>query len=93
MNKDDLNQLVTKKDLEELKFELCKILSPLIKPVEEFYSVKEFAQKTGQKAGSVSHQCRTGKIKATQRAPNCAWLIYQSELEGLIKSANDDYTR
>jgi hypothetical protein len=81
MNQDDLNQLVTKQDLEKFKVELSGFLLSKIKPQKEFYTPKEFAQKTGLKYSTIIYKCATGKLKATQDSPNCTWLIFASELE------------
>lgn len=91
MNKDDLNQLVTKQDLENFKFELSEILLAKINPSKDFYTPKEFAHKTGLKYSTVIHKCTIGKIKAFQESPNCTWLIYASEIDRFIKQSNENF--
>ena len=81
MNKDDLNQLVTKQDLEKYKKELITFIDSKISPHKKFYKPTEFSEKTGIPYSSLIYKCTTGKIKAFQESPNCSWLIDASELE------------
>jgi hypothetical protein len=90
MYKDDLNQLVTKQDLENFKIELSGILLAKINPLKEFYTAKEFAHKTGLKYSTIIYKCTIGKIKAFQESPNCTWLIYATEIDRFIKQANEN---
>lgn len=89
---EDLNQLVTKKDLEHFRVELCRNLLLKLKPLKEFYTPKEFEAKTGIPYSTVVYKCNTGKLKAIQDSPNCSWLIHSSELERLVKEANANVT-
>lgn len=91
MNRDDLNQLVTKQDLEKFKVELSGMLLSKINPLKEFYTPKEFAFKTGLCYSTVIYKCASGKLKAFQESPNCSWLIYASELDRFKDSANENY--
>lgn len=92
MNKDDLNQLVTKQDLENFKIELSGILLAKINPLKEFYTPKEFAHKTGLKYSTIIYKCTTGRIKAFQDSPNCTWLIYATEIDRFINQANENFS-
>jgi hypothetical protein len=91
MNLDDLNQLVTKKDLKDFKVELSEYLLSLINPRKEFYTPKEFSFKTGLKYSTIIYKCVTGKIKATQDSPNCTWLIFASELDRFRNQAEENF--
>jgi hypothetical protein len=90
MNKDDLNQLVTKYDLEKFKVDFSGYLLSKINPHKEFYTPKEFAFKTGLKYSTIIYKCSTGKLKATQDSPNCTWLIFASELERFRNQAEEN---
>jgi hypothetical protein len=81
MTIDDLNQLATKQDLENLKVEILAKLLSKINPIKEFLTPKEFAGKTGIPYSTVIYKCKIGKLKAFQDGPNCGWLIYATELE------------
>jgi hypothetical protein len=91
MKLDDLNQLVTKQDLENFKVELSGYLLSQINPRKEFYTPKEFAFKTGLKYSTIIYKCVTGKIKATQDSPNCTWLIFASELDRFRNQAEANF--
>ena len=88
----ELNEIATKQDLEEVKTQLVGILLHLskINPIKEFYSPKEFAQKTSIPYSTVVYKCSTGKLKAFQESPNGSWLIYASELERMKQLAFDN---
>jgi predicted transcriptional regulator len=91
MNKDDLNQLVTKQDLENFKVELSGLLLSKINPLKEFYTPKEFEHKTGIPYSTVIYKCTTGRLKAFQDSPNCSWLIYATELDRFKKEADENF--
>jgi hypothetical protein len=91
MNKADLNQLVTKQDLENFKIELSEILLAKINPSKDFYTPKEFEHKTGIPYSTVVYKCTTGALKAFQQAPNCSWLIYATEIDRFIKQSNENF--
>lgn len=90
MNKDDLNQLVTRHDLTKFQIEILGLLRSMIYPNKEFYTPKEFAHKTGLKYSTIIYKCSNGRLKATQDSPNCTWLIHASELDRFIDKANDN---
>jgi hypothetical protein len=90
MNKNDLNELVTKQDLEQFKVELKDILNSKLNLTKEFYTPKEFGYKTGIPYSSVIYKLNNGKIKGFQDASNCSWLIYSSELERFKDLANEN---
>jgi|TARA_B110000305_G_C19405258_1_gene622373 hypothetical protein len=91
MNKDDLNQLVTKQDLENFKVELSGLLLSKMNPLKEFYSPKEFHYKTGIPYSTVIYKCTNGTLRAFQESPNCSWLIYGTELERLKNQADENF--
>lgn len=90
MNKDDLNELVTKKDLETLKKELKDIILDKVSPSKIFVSPKEFSAKTGIPYTSVIDKCYKGKLKAYQESPKGSWLINASEIDRLLNEANNN---
>jgi len=90
MNKNDLNELVTKQDLENFKLELNETLNSRFNLVKEFYTPKEFSYKTGIPYSTVVYKCNKGKIKGFQEAPNCSWLIYASEFERFKRLADEN---
>lgn len=85
MTKDELNHLVTVKDLEAFHQRIVNDVKGLLfdkkNPQKEFYTPKEFAYSTGIKYSTVVYHCKTGKLKARQDSPNSSWQIYSSELE------------
>jgi hypothetical protein len=91
MNKEDLNQLVTKQDLVDLKEELFGLLLTKINPLKEFYTPKEFAYKIGVPYSTVIYKCKTGRLKSFQEFPNCSWLIYASEIERIKNQADENF--
>ena len=92
MNKDDLNQLVTKQDLENFKVELKGILLSKINPLKEFYTPKEFGFMVGIPYSTIIYKCTSGKLKAFQESPNCSWLIYATELDRFKNQADENFT-
>lgn len=92
MTKDDLNQIVTIKDLEvfreRLLTELKSILINKDSPRKGFYTPKEFGYATGMKYSTILHHCSTGKLKARQDNPNCSWSICASEVERFKEEAD-----
>jgi hypothetical protein len=91
MNKSDLNELVTKQDLENLKIELSGLILSKINPLKEFYTPKEFAGITGIPYSTIIYKCINGKLKAYQESPNCSWLIYATEIDRLKKEADENF--
>ena len=91
MTKDDLNQLATKHDLENLKNVLIGLFLSKTNPLKEFCNPKEFSSRTGLPYSTVIYKCTTGKIKARQDGPNCSWLIYASELDRFKSEADDNH--
>jgi hypothetical protein len=91
MNNDDLNQLVTKRDLENFKVELSGLLLSKINPLREFYTPKEFEHKTGIPYSTVIYKCTNGKLRAYQESPNCSWLIYATEVERYKNQADENF--
>lgn len=85
MNKDDLNQLVTIKDLETFRKKIVDDLKVILQkenPNEKkFYTPKEFSRITGMAYSSIVYRCSTGRLKARQDEPNCSWQISVSEIE------------
>ena len=92
MTKEELNKLVTIEDLENFTRKLISEIKQILenqKGEKEFYSPKEFGNKTGLKYSTVVYRCKIGILKARQDYPGCSWLIYKSELERLIQEANE----
>lgn len=75
MNKEDLNQIVTLKDLEVLHQRIVNDVKGLLNdkrnPKKEFYTPKEFSYVTGMKYSTVVYRCNTGTLKARQDSPKC----------------------
>lgn len=92
MNRDDLNQLVTIKDLEIFRHQLIVDLRAIFKNENQnekkFFTPKEFSKITGIAYSSVVYRCSTGKLKARQDEPKCSWQICVSEIER-YKSESD----
>lgn len=94
MNKEELSQLTTLKDLEAFRKDLLNeirimILSK-INPLKDFLTPKEFSHKTGIPYSTVVHRCKSGKLKARQDEPNCTWLIHSSELSRYNNEADEN---
>lgn len=96
MTTNELNQIVTKQDLESFGNKLLSNLNGFIqskfKQSQEFFSPKEFSHLTGMPYATVVYKCTSGKLKAFQEAPNCTWHIDVSEIERFRKSANANVT-
>ncbi|MBK7666692.1 MAG: hypothetical protein IPJ32_04685 [Sphingobacteriaceae bacterium] len=94
MNKDDLTQLVTHKDLETFRLnflsDIKEIINPLTNPKKLFYSPKEFAHATGMKYSTVIYRCKVGKLKSRQDGASCSWQISASELDRFNNEANEN---
>ena len=93
MNKDELNQLTTVKDLEVIYQRFVNVVQGMIdknKTTKEFYSPKEFSSITGLKYSTVVYRCKVGKLKARQDSPNCSWQIHASEIEKFRNEANQN---
>lgn len=94
MNKEDLNQLLTRKDLENWGENFLAVLMAKINPsknsLKEFYTSKEFAHLTGLKYSTVIYKAKTGAIKARQDGPSCSWQISASELDRFKNEANEN---
>lgn len=76
--------LINKK-LDDIIYWQSKIVK---KDEKEFLTPKEFGRTTGISYHKVVNYCRDGKLKATQEAPNCAWMIRSSEVERYKQEAN-----
>lgn len=91
MNKEDINQLLTRKDLEEWGENFLTALTAKLYPdknsKKEFFTSKEFAYLTGLKYSTVIYKAKTGAIKARQDGPSCGWQIAASELDRFRKEA------
>ncbi|GAA5036556.1 hypothetical protein GCM10023207_31920 [Marivirga lumbricoides] len=93
MTTDDLNQLVTRRDLEQFYSKLINDIAQTISNslnTKEFYSPKEFSESTGMKYSTVVHYCNTGKLKARQDSPGGTWSIHVSELERFAYEASEN---
>lgn len=84
MTREQMDQLVTRGDLETLRERLITDFSKVVSNAmntKEFYNPREFAETTGMKYGTVIHYCNTGKLKARQSRSGGTWSIHVSELE------------
>jgi hypothetical protein len=92
MQKEDLNNLVTIADLNNY---YDKIISELRRLFErdkpEFYSPKQFSEKTGMPYTTVIHYCKTRQLKARQEYRGSKWLIYASEIDRLKEEADTNH--
>lgn len=92
MRKDDLNNLVTIADLNNCADKIINELRRLLKKDEvEFYSPKQFSEKTGMPYTTIIQYCKTRQLKARQEFKGSKWLIYASELDRFKKEANDNH--
>lgn len=89
MTPDDLQQLVTKADLEKLKSDIFDELEMFLnqKDSKEFYTPKQFSEITGLKYDVVLKRCREGTLPAHQPYKNGSWLIPGEVLIKMKKSA------
>lgn len=93
MTTEDLNQIVTRRDLERLYERLINEIGKVISNnlnTKEFFSPKEFSETTGLKYSTVVHYCNTGRLKARQDRPGGTWSIHVSELERFAYEANEN---
>lgn len=94
MNKEDLSQIVTLKDLENFHQRIVSDVKGLLNdkknPQKEFYTPKEFSYVTGMKYSTVVYRCKVGTLKARQDNPNCSWQIYASEIDRLKAEAEQN---
>ena len=84
MTREELNQLVTVGDLENLYSRIVNGLKDIIAHSlnqKEFFTPREFSQATGMKYSTIIHYCNTGQLKARQEKSRGAWQIHASELE------------
>jgi hypothetical protein len=94
MNKEDLNQIATLKDLETFREKIVgdikEIFSPKMFPQKEFYSPKEFSYLTGIPYSTVIYKCKTGKLKARQEDANCSWQVFVTEIDRFKREADEN---
>lgn len=93
MNRSDINELVTKKDLNDFGEKMLDKITLIIKkssPAKEFISPKEFSAKTGIPYSTVIFRCKTGKLSARQENPNSTWQISMKELERFNNEAREN---
>lgn len=93
MTSEDLNQIATRRDLENLYSRLLNDLGRVISNslnTKEFYSPKEFSETTGMKYSTVINYCNTGKLKARQDCSGGTWSIHVSELERFAYEADEN---
>ncbi len=94
MTKEDINQIVTVKDLETFHQRIVNDVKGLLfdkkNPQKEFYTPKEFSHITGMKYSTVVYRCKVGKLKARQDDPNCSWQIYSAEIDRFKEEANQN---
>jgi hypothetical protein len=85
MTKEELDHIVTVKDLEifyqKIVNEVKGLLFDKKNPQKEFYTPKEFSHICGMKYSTVVYRCKVGKLKARQDNPNSSWSIFASEVE------------
>lgn len=85
MTKEEINQIVTVKDLEDFRKSIVNDVKGLLfdkkNPQKTFYTPKEFSHITGMKYSTVVYRCKVGKLKARQDGPNCSWQINADEIE------------
>lgn len=91
MTQEELKQLSTRQDLQNL-YELIKadILDLMNQNKKEFYTPKQFHNKTGMSYRTIIRHCNTGKLKAIQKVIGGSWLIYHSEVDRLILEAQQN---
>lgn len=93
MTQEQLSQLVTRYDLEQLREKLItdihKVVSNALN-TKEFYTPREFSETTGMKYSTVIHYCNTGKLKARQERNGGTWSIHVSELERFAYEAENN---
>ena len=93
MTTEDLNQIVTRRDLEALYNRLITDISRVVSNslnTKEFYSPKEFSETTGMKYSTVINYCNTGKLKARQDRPGGTWSIHVSGVERFAYEADEN---
>jgi len=91
MKEEDLKQLATREDIENLRYKLLKGIEDLLKgksSQKEFLSPKEFVFLTGEKYSTVIRKCKTGRLNARQDFPKAAWQIQASELKRYENESN-----
>ena len=89
MTAEDLNQIVTRRDLERL-YE--RLINDIGKVISNNLNTKEFSETTGLKYSTVVHYCNTGRLKARQDRPGGTWSIHVSELERFAYEADENIT-
>ena len=92
MTKEDLNSIVTIKDLDDLYRRIIQDVKKIIIgriPQKEFYSPIEFSKATGMKYSTVLYKCMIGSLAARQDCPGSNWYIKASEIERYKKEASD----
>lgn len=91
MTREELNKLVTMEDLNNFYHRIkADIMALMEQNKKEFYTPKEFSQKTGLPHRTILNYCNSGRIKALQKVVGGAWLIHYTELENFIKEANNN---
>ena len=87
-------ELLTKYEFGAFEARMRKMFSDLKADLQEalvekkdFYTIKDFAEKTGQKYTTVRMQCSRGKLKAFQDQVGGTWLIDACELQRLREEA------
>lgn len=91
MKEEDLKQLATREDLENLRNKLLKSIEDLMngkRSQREFYSPKEFVFLTGEKYSTVIRKCNDGRLNARHDFPKAAWQIQASELKRYESESN-----
>ena len=92
MTKEDFNELVTVKDLNDLHRRIIQDVKEILIgriPQKEFYSPREFSKATGVKYSTVLYKCLIGRLAARQDQPGSNWHIKASEIERYKKEASD----
>ena len=93
MTREELNQLATVADIENLYSRIVNDLRDIISKSlnnKEFYTPREFSESTGMKYSTIIHYCNTGQLKARQERSRGAWQIHASELERFSYEAKNN---
>jgi len=92
MTKEDLKQLTTREDLQQLEKSLIERIKKIVTQInaKEFYTVREFAETTAMGYSNVLKYCQDGKIKARQDGTRGSWVIHREEVERYIEQAQNN---
>lgn len=92
MTEEDLKQLATRGDLQQLENVLITRIKTIVRNAnrKEFYTPREFAEITSMGYSNVVKYCQSGKIKARQDHSRGSWIIHRDEIERYVEQANNN---